>query len=35
MDIIGIGHVGGLSNFLQSADANKPALLSISNYLDA
>jgi hypothetical protein len=32
--IIGIGHVGGLSNVLQSADVNKPALLSVSNYLD-
>jgi hypothetical protein len=35
VDIIGIGHVGGLSNVLQSADVNKPALLSVSNYLDA
>jgi hypothetical protein len=35
VDIIGIGNVGGLSNVLQSADANKPALLSVSNYLDA
>jgi hypothetical protein len=35
VDIIGIGNVGGLSNILQSADANKPALLSVSNYLDA
>ena len=35
MDIIGIGNVGGLSNVLQSAGVNKPALLSVSNYLDA
>jgi hypothetical protein len=34
IDIIGIGHVGGLSNVLQSADVNKPALLLVSNYLD-
>ena len=35
VDIIGIGNVGGLSNVLQSADGNKPALLSTSNYLEA
>ena len=35
VDIIGIGSVGGLSNVLQSADGNKPALLSASNYLEA
>ena len=35
VDIIKNGHVGGLSNVFQSADANKPALLSVSNYLDA
>jgi hypothetical protein len=33
--IIGIGNVGVLSNVLQSADVNKPALLSVSNYLNA
>ena len=35
LDIIGIEHVGGLSNVLQPAIQNKPALLSVSNYLDA
>ena len=35
VDIIGIGNVGSLSNVLQSADGNKPALLSASNYLEA
>ena len=35
LDIIGIGHVGGLMNVLQPAIQNKPALLSVSNYLDA
>jgi hypothetical protein len=35
VDIIGIGNVGGLSNVLQTADANKPALLSVRPYLDA
>jgi hypothetical protein len=35
VDIIGIGNVGGLSNVLQSADGNQPALLSASNYLEA
>jgi hypothetical protein len=35
INIIGIGHVGGLLNVLQSADATKPALLSVSNYLDS
>ena len=35
LDSIGIGHVGGLSNVLQPADPNKPALLSVRNYLDA
>ena len=35
LDVIGIGHVGGLRNVLQPAIQNKPALLSVSNYLDA
>jgi hypothetical protein len=35
VDIIRIGNVGGLSNVLQSTDVNKPALLAVSNYLDA
>jgi hypothetical protein len=35
VDIIGIGNVSGLSNVLQSTDADKPALLSVSIYLDA
>ena len=35
LDIIGIGHVGGLMNVLQPAIQNKQALLSVSNYLDA
>ena len=35
LDIIGIGHVGGLINVLQPVIQNKPALLSVSNYLDA
>jgi hypothetical protein len=35
LDVIGIGHVGGLRNVLQPAIQNKPALLSASNYLDA
>ena len=35
LDIIGIGHVGGLINILQPAIQNKAALLSVSNYLDA
>ena len=35
LDIIGIGHVGGLMNVLQPAMQNKPALLSVSNYLEA
>ena len=34
LDIIGIGHVGGLMNVLQPAIQNKPALLSVSNYLE-
>ena len=35
LDIIEIGNVGCLSNVLQPANSNKPALLSVSNYLDA
>ena len=35
LDIIGIGHVGGLSNVLQPAKPNNPALLLVSIYLDA
>ena len=35
LDIIGIGHVGGLMNVLQPSIQNNPALLSVSNYLDA
>ena len=35
LDIISIGHVGGLMNVQQPAIQNKPALLSVSNYLDA
>ena len=35
VDIIGIGNFGGLLNVLQSADVNRPALLSLSNYLEA
>ena len=35
LDIIGIGKFCGLSNFLQPTDPNKPALLTVSNYLDA
>ena len=35
LNIIGLGHVGGLMNVLQPATQNKPALLSVSNYLDA
>jgi hypothetical protein len=34
LEIIGIGHVGGLTNVLQPADPQTPALLSVSNYLD-
>jgi ACT domain-containing protein len=33
VNIIGIGHVGGLLNVLQPASATKPALLSVSHYL--
>ena len=35
LDIIGIGQVGGLMNVLQPAIQNKPAILSVNNYLDA
>ena len=35
LDVIGIEHVRGLNNVLQPAIQNKPALLSVSNYLDA
>jgi hypothetical protein len=34
VNIVGIGHVGGLKDVLQPESASTPALLSFTNYLD-
>jgi hypothetical protein len=35
VNIVGIGHVGGLRDVLQPEPISTPALLSFANYLDA
>ena len=35
VNIVGIGHVGGLKDVLQPESASTPALLSFTNYLDS
>ena len=35
VNIVGIGHVGGLRDVLQSESATTPALLSFTKYLDS
>ena len=35
VNIVGIGHVGGLRDVLQPESASTPALLSFTNYLDS
>ena len=35
VNIVGIGHVGGLRNVLRSELASNPVLLNFTNYLDS